>query len=116
MIQENSRVIVSPNLEEETGTVEQIIDNGNRKIVLVRLDRDNSLIKCGYDDIKIIPEETVDTITLEDFTEATQKLTNPGYFIGKLDEQTSTMVAMSAVLICQELKKELFGVDYDNAI
>lgn len=110
-MKENSKVIVRPDYEEETGTVEQIIDNGDYKVVLVRLDRDNSLVKCGYDDIALIPEETVDTITLEDFTEAIQKVTNPDYFKGKLDEQTSTMVAMSAVLICKELKKELFGAE-----
>ena len=110
-MRENSRVIVRPDYDEETGTVEQIVDYGDYKILLVRLDRDNSLIKCGYDDLALIPEETVDTITLEEFVEATKKLSNPDFFNGKLDEQTSTMVAMSAVLICQELKKELFGVN-----
>ena len=106
MFRVGEKVYIKTETGEELGKIERELDEN---VYLVKLANGN-LVKCMEADIIPLPEEYNDSVSEEDFDEAVKKVSTPSYFVGKgLSESTSLILSTSAVAICNELRRELFG-------
>ena len=107
MFQVGEKVYIKTETGEELGKIERVLLEEN--IYLVKLVNGN-LVKGTEADIISLPEEYNDSVSEEDFDEAAKKVSSPVYFVKKgLSESTALVLSTSAVAICNELRRELFG-------
>lgn len=120
MVNIGNRVIVGNNDDRKTplkGTVENVHVIDDTTIVIVRID-DGPLLKLRADNVELAPQEEnpdVITISREEFEKVITKVVNPDRYGDKFStESNSLLLSMCGIVICNELKKELFGETADN--
>lgn len=117
-IKVNDRVVLG--VDEETqkeivGTVKDIIHSDiGKNVVIVERD-DKELAKILEENLTLAPEDIKtesDTITIskEDFKKAVDKVIDPNRYRDMFSEfSSSVLVCMSGVVVCDRLRRELFG-------
>ena len=104
------RLIIDPNM---TGTVENFGGSVNgRDYALVRLNN-GGLSKLYIDSLELVPETIA--ITIEDFQNAVCNVIDPKIYEGHFsDPNYPNVLCTCGIIICEQLKKELFGETADN--
>lgn len=97
-----------------TGIVETIYNAGNGRQLLVRVG-DGSLHKIYEEDVTVITNPDIITISKEDFQNAVCNVIDPKTYEGHFsDPNYPALLCACGVIICEQLKKELFGETADN--
>jgi hypothetical protein len=123
MINVDSRVIVKDSktfattVETVKGTVKEIFDIGDIKLCLVKID-DGPTLKMRIDNLIPEPQEEkpdVITISRAELEKVITRVVDPDRYENKFSKlDNMLLLSMCGLVVCNELKKELFGETANN--
>lgn len=90
------------------GTVENVYDVENEKILIVKTD-DNTFLKKTEAEVFVVSENEGIKVSEDEFLQAVKKVLEPSRYHDTMSEFNLEVLMLSGSLVCSKLHEELFG-------